>query len=446
MSSFSKQRLLLAAAVLISVCAYAAAPSEPKLLPWSQQIAFRETWLAKRHGMILDMMRRYGIDMWIVTNEEFHDDPMTQYVAPPRPWTGNRDIFVFIDAGEKGLRKVAITGYAEDNLKKFFESPDDPKPADQVLSALYNEYHPKKIALAFGGVRGVTRSITYTTYKYLADKLGPDAESHFVPAADLIEEYSDTRIPEEFATYTDMVKLTEILARRALSSEVIKPGRTTVGDVRNWLYDEMGKRNLTTWFQQDLRVQRKGMENKTSRGFLAIAPEEVVIQKGDVVHLDFGITYMGLNTDWQKMAYVLRDGEKDVPEGLKKALANTNALQDAVCRISRPGMPAGDVYNQVMDEMKQKGIEAKVYSHPLGFQGHGLGASIDYRAAQRTEAMPTAKKLREGSYISIELNSVTPVPEWDGQKVFVMEEDPAYLTPTGWKFFVPRQTEWYLVK
>jgi Xaa-Pro aminopeptidase len=154
---------------------------------------------------------------------------------------------------------------------------------------------------------------------------------------------------------------------------------------------------------------------------------------------------MGLNTDWQKMSYVLRDGEKDIPAGLKKALANTNALQDSMCRNARPGKLAGDVYNEVMSDMQKQGIEAKVYSHPLGFQGHGLGASIDYRSAQRTETMP-ARKLRDGSYISIELNSATAVPEWNGQKVFVMEEDPAYLTGEGWKFFVPRQTEWYVVK
>jgi Xaa-Pro aminopeptidase len=449
---------LLGKAVLIlwlSAQAFAASPAkkdsmaippEPKLLTWSQQIAVREGWLVKRHAMILDLMRKHGVDWWIITNEEFHDDPLTQYIAPPRPYTGGRDIFIFIDTGDKGLRKIAITGFAEENVKKFFEAPDDPKPAAEVLPALYNEYHPKKIALSFGGSRGVTHSITHDTYKFLAEKMGSDAESHFVPAADLIEEYSDTRLPDEFATYTDMCKVTEILAKRALSGEVIKPGKTTVGDVRRWLYDEMGKRNLTTWFQQDLRVQRKGKANQTSRGFLAVSDEEVVIQKGDVVHLDFGITYMGLNTDWQKMTYVLRDGETDVPEGLKKALANTNALQDAMVKYSRAGRSAGDVYNDVMNEMKEKGIEAKVYSHPLGFQGHGLGAAIDYRSAQRADAMPVSKKLRAGSYISIELNSVTPVAEWDGQKVFVMEEDPAHLTDEGWKFFVPRQTEWYVVR
>jgi Xaa-Pro dipeptidase len=447
-----RKLFLLTLLVMGSAVSFAAGPAkqsttavEPKLLPWSQQIAVREQWLVKRHGMILDMMRHNGVDMWIVVNEEFHDDPLTQYVAPPRPYAGGRDFFVFIDTGDAGLKKIAITGFAEESVKKFFEAPDDPKPADKVLPEIYQQYKPKKIALSYSGHRGVTRSITHDTYKFMAEKMGPEAESHFVPAENLIEEYSDTRIPEEFATYTDMVKVTEILAQRSLSGEVIKPGVTTVGDVRRWLYDQLGERGLTTWFQPDLRVQRRGKPNETSRGFLAVSPEEVVIQKGDVVHLDFGITYMGLNTDWQKMSYVLRDGEQDVPEGLKKALANTNALQDSMCRNSKPGKAAGDVYNDVMADMKQQGIEAKVYSHPLGFQGHGLGASIDYRSAQRADSMP-ARKLRDGSYISIELNSVTAVPEWDGQKVFVMEEDPAYLTAEGWKFFVPRQTEWYVVK
>jgi Xaa-Pro aminopeptidase len=142
------------------------------------------------------------------------------------------------------------------------------------------------------------------------------------------------------------------------------------------------------------------------------------------------------------MAYVLREGEEDVPEGLKRALANTNALQDAVVRESRPGRSSGEVYAVVMAEMKETGIQAQVYSHPLGNHGHALGASIDFRSANRQEE---PKALRAGSYIAIELNTRTPVPEWDGQEVFAMQEDPAYLTDEGWRFFVPRQEAYYLI-
>ena len=434
--------LLLLLALQLSLQAVGQKSQTVQLPTWSQQIAIREGWLAKRHLLILDMMRRHNIDMWIIVNEEFHNDPLTEYIAPPRPYTGNRDIFVFIDTGTS-LRKVAVTGYAEENVKRFFEEEDEPKPADQQLAALYAQYHPKRIGLSIGARRGVQRSLTHDTYQFLAKSMGADAESHFVSAADLIEEYSDTRLPEEFESYKTLVALTDELTRRAFSHEVIHPGKTTVGDVRRWLYDAMGANNVGTWFQQDIRLQRKGLVPSTSRGFLAIAPESMVIQPGDVLHVDFGITCMGFSTDWQKMAYVLLPGEKDTPEGLRTAMKNTNTLQDTLMTDSRPGKLAGEVYNEIMAEMTRRGIEAKVYSHPIGFQGHGLGATLDYRAAQQSAS--EGKHLRNGSYLSMELNTATPVPEWGGQKVFVMMEDDVYLTNDGFKTFLPRQTSYYLI-
>ena len=240
--------------------------------------------------------------------------------------------------------------------------------------------------------------------------------------------------------------MTEVLARRALSNEVITPGRTAVGDVRRWLYTQSAALGLRPWFQPDLRVQRrKTAEDKTASGFLQVAKESTIIERSDVVHLDFGLIYMGLSSDWQKMAYVLREGESDAPAGLRKALANTNLVQDALARLSRPDKPAGDVYEQTMAEMKSKGIAAMIYSHPLGNQGHGLGASIDFRSAKRDPKEP-GKLLRKGSYLAMELNSQTEIPEWGGQKVTMMAEDPAYLTDQGWKFFRPRQEKLFLIR
>jgi Xaa-Pro aminopeptidase len=417
----------------------------PKLLPWSQQIAVREGWLEKRHAMLLPMMRKHNVGMWIVVNEEFHNDPLTEYIAPPRVYTGGRDIFVFVDAGEQGLKKFAVTGYAEDNLKRFFETWDEPRPAKDVLKELYEKYQPKTIAIGIDAQRGVSRSLTHDSYKFLSESLGPDATQRFIPAAELIEDYLSTRLPEEFDTYTQMVQATEILTRRALSNEVIRPGRTTVGDVRRWLYDQLWENRYTTWFQPDMRVQRQGLTSNMSRGFLGVAPESVVIQSGDILHIDFGVTYMGLSTDWQKMAYVLRKGEKTPPAGLIAAMAKTNALQDSVMQNAKPGKTAGEVYNQAMAEMQAKGIEAKIYSHPIGTQGHGLGPSIDYRAGQRT-SMEAGKPLVKGTYLSVELNTASEIPEWGGQKIFVMMEDDAYLTDEGYKFFRPRQTEYYLIQ
>jgi Xaa-Pro aminopeptidase len=428
------------------VLAQAPDASSPPLLTWSRQLEERERWLARRHELLLPMLRTHGIAMWIVVNGEFHDDPLTEYVAPPRPYVGNRDVFVFIDAGDAGLKKFALTGYTEESLTAFFET-SEPAPPAQQLAALVDTYQPKTIGLSIGGRRGMTRSLTYDSHRFLAEAVGPTYAARFVSAADLIEEYLDTRLPEEFDDYLTAVTLTESLARRALSSEAITPGATTVGDVRRWLYDALWAHGVGTWFQPDLRVQRQGQAGATSRGFLAVAPESTVIERGDVVHLDFGISYMGLDTDWQKMAYVLREGETDAPEGLKRAMLNTNVAQEALMeRHSRPGRLAADVYADTMAELKDLMVEAMIYSHPIGTHGHGLGASIDFRAAQRADiGQQAGKRLRPGSYISIELNTATHVPEW-GQKVFVMMEDDAYLTDEGWKFFRPRQEGWYLIR
>jgi len=419
-----------------------AAPPAP--LPMARQMAVRESWLARRYQMLLPMMRAHKVGMWVVVTEEFHEDPLAWIVAPPRPYVGRRDIFVFADGGEAGLARVAITGYSEENVQRFFDSPSEPAPADKTLAALVEKFKPPTIALSIGGARGVTHSLTHDAWQFITAAIGAEAARRIVPAEPLIEELLDTRIPEERNHYQLLVEWTEHLGRRALSNEVITPGVTTVGDVRRWLYTESHAAGFVPWFQPDLRVQRRSAANETSRGFLAVAKEALVLEPGDVVHLDFGLNYMGLASDWQKMAYILADGETDVPAGLKRAMVNTNTLQDALARISRPGKPAGDVHAETMDEMKAKGITAQIYSHPLGFQGHGLGPSIDMRSARREPNAPPGP-LRRGSYLAMELNTQTPVPEWNGQPVTIMAEDPVYLTEEGWRFFRPRQEAFYIV-
>ena len=422
-----------------------AADEAPTLLTWSQQMRERDEWLAKRHRMLLGMMRQHRLDWWIVVNEEFHDDPLTPFVAPARPYAGGRDIFVFMDADEDGLRKIALTGYAEESTERVFESVGATEQPAQALRELFEADPPRRIGLGIGGRRGMTRSLTRSSYRMLSRALGPEGTRRLVSAEPLIEAYLDTRIPEELPHFETLVHLTEVLARRALSNEAITPGQTTVGDVRRFLFDALWAHGVTTWFQPDLRVQRVGRSGSTSRGFLAVSRESTVIRRGDLVHLDFGISYMGLDSDWQKMAYVLRKGETDAPPGLKRGLANTNLLQDALTRAARPGRPAGEVYAATMAEMEEKGIEAMIYSHPLGNHGHALGPSIDFRSGSSNPG-GRPRPLRPHSWISIELSTALAVPEWDDQKVVFMEEDPAYLTDEGYRFFRPRQESFYLIR
>lgn len=415
----------------------------PRLLSQREQMDVRVTWLKKRlDALLLPMMRRQNVAMWIVVNEEFNSDPATEYLVPPIPMVGSRDFFVFVDNG-KTLEKIAIVRYAEERLKNHYEmkSVSRDKIAE-TLRATIDKHNPKTIALNYKGTRGQQNGLSHASYQFLADTLGAENEKKFVSAANLLTEFFDTRLPEELEHYRAAVTATDVLTRRAFSGEVIAPGKTTVGDVRWWLIEQVNKLGLTIWFQPDLRVQRQETTTATNQQFLSVADESLILQRGDVIHVDFGLNYMGLATDWQKHAYILRDGERDAPAGLKNALANTNRLQDQIFSFARAGMTGAEVYENAMAEMKRRNIEAMIYSHPIGAHGHGLGASIDFRKA----IGGAAERLRLGSYTSIELNTSSIVPEWNNQKVTIMAEDDAVMNDKGFEFVRPRQTEFYLIK
>jgi Xaa-Pro dipeptidase len=418
-------------------------PAMPKLLTQRQQIDVREMWLKKRlDTLLLPMMRKHGIAMWMVVNEEFNADPATEYIVPPMPIVGSRDFFIFVDNGEK-LEKIAIVRYSEERLKNHYQMISVSR--DKLGETLRNtiaKYNPKNIALNLNGSRGQQNGLSQASYKMLADTLGAETEKRFVSAADFLSDFFDTRIPEELEHYRTAVLLTDVLTRRAFSNEVITPGKTTVGDVRWWFLQQVNNHGLTTWFQPDIRVQRQAKSTATNQQFLSVADESFVLERGDLIHIDCGLNYMGLSTDWQKHGYILQKGEKDVPAGMKIALKNTNALQNAIFKVARASMTGSEVYESAMADMKLQNIEAMIYSHPIGTHGHGLGASIDFRKA----IGGAAERFRLGSYTSIELNTSTVLPEWNNQKITIMAEDDAVMTEKGYEFIRPRQTEFYLIK
>src|ERR1044071_3835635 len=202
------KKFLLTASVLLALSAttYQQTRSEPlpKLLSVREQQLTREAWLKKRlDTMLLPMMRQQKIDMWIVSNEEFHPDPVTAYIAPPLPYDGRREFFIFADRGGDKLERIALVRYGEEHLKLFFDVLNPPcKDVPDTLRRIVEERKPKTIALNMGGTRGATNGLTHDSYKYLAETLGQEYASRFVPAAPLIVEYMDTRLPEELQLST----------------------------------------------------------------------------------------------------------------------------------------------------------------------------------------------------------------------------------------------------
>lgn len=429
-------------------------PAMPELPGMRAQYELRLEWLAARRAILLELMRSHGLEMWIVVSEEFHPDPVTQYVAPPLHYTRRRDVMVFVDAGEGGLESYSDYWRPTADYARFFEPLPAARNARGIqdtrtgLKALWDRYQPNAIGLDMGGTRGHDSGLTHDTYAFLADALGPDAEARFVSASALIEDYFDRRLPGELEPYRSLVLATDVIAQRALSNEVITPDVTQASDIK-WFFEEtvaeLGVGGVP-WFEIHVAVQRYDPDTGEMIPYVHPAPDDLVFQRGDIIHLDCGFDYLGFASDWQKVAYILREGEQDVPDGLRRALANANLVHEAFASEPRPGMSGWDATLAIAEKLEGVDFLPSLYSHPIGFHGHALGPAINARNMDLSDPPERDSVLRPGAYRSVEFSATTVVPEYGGGNVTIPMEDDAYLSDAGYVYFRPYQTAWYVIR
>jgi hypothetical protein len=274
----------------------------------------------------------------------------------------------------------------------------------------------------------------------MSTALGKTWTARFRDAERLPLEFIASRLPEEEAYFEKMTALVWQMTQTMFSEKTIVPGTTRTSDLVWWWRQRVNDQGLGTWFQPSVNVQRQGATAKE-------LGEDPVIQPGDVLHCDVGITSARLNTDTQHLAYVLKPGESDAPAGLKRALANANAMQDFAMEEIRPDRTGNEILGAVRSRMKARGIDGTLYSHPIGMNGHAAGPLIglwDYQdgVVGRGEA-----KVIPSMWFSIELQATTPVAEWGGQPVQMAQEEDAVIDAAGRiRWALKRQDTLFLVK
>ena len=424
----------------------------PKRLPsMRKQAEIQQEWLRLRLEKVLpDLMRKHDVAMWLVICREYNEDPVYRSLTSPTVFAARRrTIFVFTDRGEKGIERLALGGGSNGGLYQVYRDPDVEnrelwgESQWATLRKLIAQRDPKNIAVNISATHAFSDGLSAGEYEKLQQTLGAEYSKRLVRAENLPLEYISIRLPEMLPTYRHMMEIVHSIIRRAFSSEVIKPGKTTNQDVVWWMRQQVNNLGLGTWFQTTVDVQRKG--SGIPNNLAEDAP--IVIQRGDVLHCDFGLTALGLATDTQHMAYVLRAGETDAPAGIKNALANTNRMQDILMEKMKPGRTGNEVLADAIATMKSEKIKGTFYTHPIGDHGHGAGPLIGLW--DRQEGVPGRGdvKLLPNTWHSIELGSRTPVPEWNGAELLVAQEEDAVLNADGkMEWVLRRQTKYHLIK
>lgn len=417
-----------------------------------EENTIQQEWLKLRLERNLPpLMRKHGVAMWIVACREYAEDPAFYSLISPTVFSARRlTVYVFNDLGpEKGVERLALGGDSNGGLYTVYRDPDAPtheiygESQWTTLKKLVMDRKPSSIAIDISETHAFSDGLSVGLYRKLVDTLGPDYAARLVPAENLALEYQEMRVPEMLPQYRNLMEIDHALISRAFSNEVIIPGKTTDQDVVWWLRQQVKDLGLGTWFHCSVMVQRKG---RTGLNFLE-KEGGLVIERGDVLHTDFGITEMRLNTDTQHMGYVLREGDQDVPAGLKKALNNGNRVQDIVLSVIKPGRSGNQALADALALMKEQGLRGSVYSHPIGDHGHAAGPLIGLWDRQQGVPGRGDVVFLPDSWFSIELSAITPVPEWGGEDVQMGLEEDAVLDERGKMGWVlQRQTEFHIIR
>jgi len=419
----------------------------PAILPLRERAVIIDQLFEEKVRLVLPgLMRREGIDMWIIIAREYNEDPVIRTMLPAI-WHAarRRTILVMYDPGDN--KKIETLAVARYNVGSVFEKAwDKEKQPDQWarLSEIIEEKNPKKIGLNTSAYYGQADGLTHSEYEAFFNSLSKKHQSKIVSAEKLAVGWIETRTSSEMDIYQQIVKIAHEIIAEGFSDRAIQPGVTTTEDIVWWYRERIKELKLDTWFHPSVSIQRADTEEFDHMNTFDKRPAKNIIQRGDLLHVDFGITYLRLNTDTQQHAYVLQINETDAPDYLKKALANANRLQDIFTGNFKVGRTGNEVLAASRAQSIKEGIKPTIYTHPIGYYGHAAGTTLGMWDSQGGVPYTGDYPLHENTAYSIELNAATQVDEW-GKEIRIMLEEDAFFDGETVRYINGRQKKYLLI-
>ncbi len=420
-----------------------------QILPEVDRARVVDEILNERFNKLLpELMDATDVDMWILISREYNEDPVLKTMLPSK-WLNarRRTILLFYrNRASNTIEKLAVARYnVGDNIESAWDKEKEPDQWKRLMQ-LIDERNPKKIALNFSKDHNIADGLDKTDYDEFMQYLPKNMRAKVVSAEKLAVRWIETRTEREMVIYKQLVDITHNIISEAFSEEVITPGITTTSEVEWWMRQKVTDMGLETWFHPTVDVQRTSEELVGHLYSFSGRPDDMVILPGDLLHCDFGITYLRLNTDCQELAYVLRPNEKEAPKFLVDGLKDGNRVQDFLTRNMITGRTGNEILATSLSEAKVAGLRPAIYTHPLGTYGHSAGTTIGMWDSQGGVMKDDGENypLNPNTVYAIELNTTITVPEWK-RDIRIMLEEAGFYGEKGFRYVNGRQTELLLI-
>jgi Xaa-Pro aminopeptidase len=414
------------------------------ILPLKERAKFVNKLQKERFNNLLpELMEKTGIDMWVLIAREYNEDPIIKTMLPPT-WLNARrtTIIVFsLDSKTKNFESVAIARYAfGDNIPSIWNKEKQPNQWEALKDYIVSK-NPEKIGINTSSYESLADGLSKYHYDQLYNVLSPKFRKKIVSAEDLAIAWIETRTDLEMTAYSQLVEISSAIIREAFSTKVITPGVTTTDDVVWWMREKVIELGLDTWFHPTVDVQRNDASDlyafDNNSKFDTILP-------GDLLHCDFGISYLTLNTDTQELGYVLKPEETSAPDFLVNALKDGNRVQDIFTNNFKRGATGNQILKKSLEQGKAEGLRPSIYTHPLGTYGHSAGTTLGMWDSQGGVPFSGDYPLQYNTSYAIELNTTVYIPEWK-KDIRIMLEVPGFFGKNGFRYINGRQTELLLV-
>lgn len=406
----------------------------------AERAAVIDDWLETRVRTVLPaLMRRSGIDLWLIIGREYNEDPVLKTLLPATWLSARRRTMLLIHDPGAGapLETLAVARYDVGSL--FRQAWDQQTQPDQWarLAELVTEREPRRIGINVSDDFALADGLSHTEHRLLLQALPERLRERVVTAEALAVGWLETRTAAEMTVYQQICRIAHEILAEGLSEAAIQPGVTTTEALAWWYRQRVRELGLESWFHPSVSIQRAGPVAPDT-------PEPRVIEPGDLLHVDFGIRYLRLNTDTQQHAYVLRAGETGAPAELRAALARGNRLQDILTGNFVTGRSGNQILAATRARALADGIEPSIYTHPIGYHGHAAGPTIGLWDQQDGVPGNGDYPLYPDTAHSIELAAIIELPSWQRTIRIKLEED-AFFDGESVRYIDGRQTELLLI-